>query len=362
MIFIKKTAILAGVVCLFIGSSVFAQRVQLIGAGASFPAPLVTAMADEYRDITDGRVTVNYQSIGSGGGIRQFGEQTIMFGMTEAFLKDDVMKDIEKKTGGKAFNLPITLADVVATYNVPGIKEGLIFDGDLLVDIFMGRVTLWNDSKIKALNPKAKLPRLPIQVVHRSDGSGTTNIWTSYLSSVSEEWKSKIGYATSVNWPIGVGGNGNEGVAGVVMNTPGAIGYNSFAYALLNKMSYGSIKNSSGNVIKPSYAATTAAADIELPEDTRILFTNTPAPKGYPAAGFAWMLCYEHMDKNNAISTKQEAEELIRFIIWAITDGQELSETLGYAQLPKAAVERNMAMIRQMKWKGEAIGQKILGK
>ncbi|MBW6514982.1 MAG: phosphate ABC transporter substrate-binding protein PstS, partial [Candidatus Cloacimonetes bacterium] len=204
------------------------RRVELLGAGASFPAPLVTAMADEYRDVTNGRVTINYQSIGSGGGIRQFSEQTIMFGMTEAFLSDDVMRNIEQNTSGKAFNMPITLADVVVTYNLPGIEKGLIFDGPLLADIFLGKVKTWNDKRIQDLNPGKRLPRLPIQVVHRSDGSGTTNLWTSYLTKVSKEWETNIGYATSVNWPTGIGANGNEGVAGVVVNTPGAIGYNSF--------------------------------------------------------------------------------------------------------------------------------------
>lgn len=339
-----------------------AQQVTLQGAGASFPAPLVTSMADDYRDITGGRVTINYQSIGSGGGIRQFGEQTIMFGMTEAFLSDAVMADIEQKTGGKAFNMPITLADVVITYNIPGVEEGLIFDGALIADIYLGKITVWNDKRIQDLNPGIRLPRLPIQVVHRSDGSGTTNLFTSYLTKVSKEWESNHGFGTSINWPTGMGGNGNEGVAAAVVSTPGAIGYNSFAYALLNNMSYGYIKNSSGNVIKPSFEATSAAADITLPEDTRILFTDTPAPKGYPIAGFAWMLCYENMEKNRSIRTKQEAEELIRFIIWAITDGQNLSEKLGYAQLPNAAVEINKSMIRQMKWHGEPIGKNILDK
>ena len=338
------------------------RRVELLGAGASFPAPLVTAMADEYRDVTGGRVTINYQSIGSGGGIRQFSEQTIMFGMSEAFLSDEVMRNIEQNTGGKAFNMPITLADVVVTYNLPGLDKGLIFDGPLLADIFLGKVTIWNDKRIQDLNPGKRLPRLPIQVVHRSDGSGTTNLWTSYLTKVSPEWEKNIGFATSVNWVTGIGANGNEGVAGVVVNTPGAIGYNSFAYALLNKMSYGYLKNKSGNVISPSFEATSMAADIELPDDTRILFTDTPAPQGYPAAGFAWMLCYENMEKNRAISSKQEAEELIRFIIWAITDGQNLSETLGYAKLPASAVEKNKTMIRQMKWNGELIGQQLLDK
>ncbi|KMQ49784.1 Phosphate ABC transporter, periplasmic phosphate-binding protein PstS [Chitinispirillum alkaliphilum] len=358
---LKSTLILTGLLTVSYAVSTVAQnRVQLIGAGASFPAPLVTAMADEYRDLTNRRVTINYQSIGSGGGIRQFGEQTIMFGMTEAFLNDEVMKNIEKQTGGQAFNIPITLADVVVTYNIPGVQTGLVFDGDVISAIFLGEITVWNDQRIQNLNPGVRLPRLPIQVVHRSDGSGTTNLWTSYLSNVNEKWSSTIGFATSVNWPTGIGGNGNEGVAGVVQSTPGAIGYNSFAYALLNDMSYAYLKNSSGNVIRPSFESTSAAADIPLPTDGRILFTNTPASNGYPAAGFAWMLCYENMEKNNAINTKREAEELIRFIVWSIKDGQKYSEDLGYAKLPDAAVELGKNMIREMKWHGEPIGRNIL--
>lgn len=337
-----------------------AQRIDLIGAGASFPAPLITAMADEYRTKTNGRVTLNYQSIGSGGGIRQFGEQTVMFGMSEAFLSDRIMADIESHTGGRAFNLPITLADVVATYNLPGIDQPLVLDGPLLVDLFLGKISRWNDPRIAKLNPAATLPPLPVTIVHRSDGSGTTNIWTSYLSKVSREWAEKVGSATSVNWPTGIGGNGNEGVAGVVMNTPGALGYNSLSYAMLNDISFAHLINAAGNVIEPSFAATTAAANIELPEDTRVLFTNTPAPDGYPAAGFAWMLMYEHLDKNRAINNKTQAEELVRFLLWAVTDGQQISQSLGYARLPEAALERNFAMIRQLKWQGEPLGARLL--
>ncbi len=336
------------------------ERIDILGAGASFPAPLITAMADEYRDLTNNRVTVNYQSIGSGGGIRQFVEQTIMFGMSEAFLSDEIMADIESQTGGRAFNMPITLADVVPTYNVPGIEKGLVFNAEVLVDIYMEEITRWNDLKIKELNPGKDLPDLPITVVHRSDGSGTTNIWTSYFSRVSDEWKAKIGYATSVNWPTGVGANGNEGVAGAVMNTPGAIGYNSLTYALLNDMSFGNVINLSGNIIEPSYSATTEAANIDLPEDTRVLFTNTPAEDGYPIAGFAWMLVYENLEQNKAIDDRNKAEELIEFIIWTITEGQELSESLGFARLPEAAVERNIEMIKQIKWNGEHIGEEKL--
>ena len=337
-------------------------RVDLLGAGATFPAPLITAMADEYRNLTSNRITVNYQSIGSGGGIRQFVEQTIMFGMTEAFLSDEVMEDIEKKTGGRAFNLPITLADVVPTYNIPGVGKGLVFSGEVLVDIYMGRITRWNDPKIAAINPGKNLPSLPITVVHRSDGSGTTNIWTSYLSRVSDDWRSRVGFGTSVNWPTGLGGNGNEGVAGAVINSPGAIGYNSLSYALLNDMAYGSVINSSGNTIEPSYAATTEAANINLPDDTRVLFTNTPAPDGYPIAGFAWMLVYENLDRNNAINTREQAVELLEFLVWTITEGQELSETLGFARLPDAAIEKNLEMISQIKWRGENTGREVLEK
>jgi len=336
------------------------ERMGILGAGATFPAPLITAMADDYRDLTNRRVTVNYQSIGSGGGVRQFIEQTVMFGMSEAFLSDEVMQNVEEQTGGKAFNIPITLADVVPTYNLPGIEETLVFDGHLLVDIYLGNITRWNDSRIAELNPGVDLPNRAITVVHRSDGSGTTNVWTSFLTRVSDEWRERVGFATSVNWPTGIGGNGNEGVAGAVINTPGAIGYNSLSYALLNDMSYGSVINQSGNIIEPSFEATTEAANIELPEDTRILFTNTPAEYGYPIAGFAWMLVYENLDGNNAINSRRDAEELVRFIIYAVTDAQELSEPLGYARISDAAQQRSLDMIRQLKWNGEEIGSQIL--
>ncbi len=338
------------------------DQINLLGAGATFPAPLITAMADEYRDMTNRRVTVNYQSIGSGGGIRQFMEQTVMFGMSEAFLSDEVIADIEESTGGKAFNMPITLADVVPTYNLPNVEEQLVFSGEVLVDIYLGKITRWDDPEIQELNPDVNLPDRSITVVHRSDGSGTTNVWTSYLTRVSDEWKEKVGFATSVNWPTGIGGNGNEGVAGAVINSPGALGYNSLTYAILNDMQFGSVINSSGNVIEPSYEATTQAANIELPDDTRILFTNTPAEYGYPIAGFAWMLVYENLDQNNAISNRNEAEELIDFLIWSITDGQDLAEPLGFARIPETALEKNIKMIQQLKWKGEEIGLERLEK
>lgn len=337
-----------------------AQTVELLGAGATFPAPLITAMADDYRDVTGGRVTINYQSIGSGGGIRQFTEQTVMFGMTEAFLNDTQLAAIAAAGGGRAFNMPITLGDVVPTYNLPGVSKGLIFDGETLAEIFMGNITTWADPQIAVLNPGVRLPPLPITVVHRSDGSGTTNIFTSYLSQVFPAWAERVGRGTSVNWPTGIGGNGNEGVAGVVQNTPGAIGYNSLVYAVLNNIAYGYMKNKSGNVIEPSLAATTAAANVAIPADTRVMMTNTEAPDGYPIAGFAWMLMYENLDANRAIQTRTQAEELLKFVLWAITDGQNLSEGLSFSRIPQAVLQLNLDMIREMKFQGERIGAQVL--
>jgi phosphate transport system substrate-binding protein len=341
-------------------SVALAQNVELLGAGATFPAPLVTAMADDYRDITRGRVTVNYQSIGSGGGIRQFTEQTVMFGMTEAFLSDAALATIAEQGGGVAFNLPITLGDVVVTYNLPGVPTVLVFDGDTIAEIFLGNIRTWADPQIALLNPGVRLPPLPITVVHRSDGSGTTNIFTNYLSKVSPSWAERVGFATSVNWPTGIGGNGNEGVAGVVQNTPGSIGYNSLVYAALNGIAYGHVINKSGNVIEPSLAATSLAADVALPADTRILVTDTDAPDGYPIAGFAWLLMYEHLDANRAIQTRDQAIELLRFVLWAITDGQDLAEPLSFARIPDAVLALNLDMIRQMKWQGEDVGAQVL--
>ena len=337
-----------------------AQNVEILGAGATFPAPLVTSMADTYRDVTDGRVTVNYQSIGSGGGIRQFTEQTVMFGMSEAFLNDEQLAAIAAAGGGVAFNMPITLGDVVVTYNLPGVETGLVFDGATIAEIFLGNITTWADPQIALLNPDVRLPPLPITVVHRSDGSGTTNVFTNYLTKVSPAWNERVGFATSVNWPTGIGGNGNEGVAGVVQNTPGAIGYNSAVYAVLNDIAYGYVENKSGNVIAPSLAATSLAADVPLPSDTRILVTDTEAADGYPIAGFAWMLMYENLDANNAISTREEAEELLKFVVWAITDGQDLAEPLAFSRIPAAVLALNLDMIRQMKWQGEDLGAQVL--
>jgi phosphate transport system substrate-binding protein len=335
-------------------------RVELTGAGASFVAPLMTAWADEYRDLTNGAVTVNYQSIGSGGGVRQFMEQTIMYGASEAFLNDENMALAEQNTGGIAYNLPLTLGDVVVTYNVPGVDTGLVFTPETIAGAFMGEITMWNDPAIAALNPGVNLPALPIQIAHRSDGSGTTNIFTSYLTATSSRWAAEIGAGTSVNWPVGSGGNGNEGVAGIVASTPGALGYNSLVYAALNDLSFGYPVNKSGNTIEPSFAATSLAAAVEVPIDGRILLVDTDAAQGYPIAGFAWGLVYENLDQNASIETRDEAVELTRFLYWIVTDGQDMNEPLSFARLPDDAQAVAEEMISTLKWQGENIGQQVI--
>ena len=342
------------------GSAAPRARVELLGAGATFPAPLITAWADEYRDITRGAVTVNYQSIGSGGGVRQFMEQTIMFGATEAHLNDANMDLSRQNTGGLAFNMPITLGDVVPTYNLPGVTQQLVFNPETLAGAFLGEITRWNDPRIAALNPGVNLPNLPIAIAHRSDGSGTTNIWTNYLTKVSPTWAAQIGFGSSVNWPVGTGGNGNEGVAGIVQSTPGALGYNSLVYAVLNDIAYGAVINSSGNTIRPSLQATSLAGNVAIPTDGRIMVTNTDAPDGYPIAGFAWALVYENLDRNQAISTRDQAVELTRFLYWVVTDGQDINESLSFSRLPERAQQVAVEMISRLKFQGEAVGQQVI--
>ena len=335
-------------------------RHTILGAGASFPAPLITAWADEYRKVTKGAVTVNYQSIGSGGGIRQFIEQTIMFGATEASLKDDQMADARKKTGGLAYNLPITLGDVVLTYNVPGVSTGLVFNSTVISEAFLGKITRWNDPKIAALNPGVTLPNLPIQIAHRSDGSGTTAIFTDYLSKVSREWKDKVGQGTSVNWPVGSGGKGNEGVAGIVKSTPGALGYNSLVYAVLNNISYGSVINKSKKTIVPSLEATSLSAAVKIPRDGRVSLTDTNAANGYPITGFAWVLVYENLEKNAAITSEESARELVKFLYWAVTEGQNFSEKLSFSKLPNDAQKIAEQMLSNLKYNKKPIGRQVI--
>ncbi len=300
------------------------------GAGATFPYPLYSKWFDEYAKVEPG-LRFNYQSIGSGGGIRQVTERTVDFGATDGPMTDDQLRK-----AGEVLHVPTVLGAVVATYHVPGNPK-LRFTPDVLADIFLGKITKWNDDRIRAVNPDAKLPSQPIVVVHRSDGSGTTYIWVDYLSKVSPEWERKVGRGTSVKWPVGLGGKGNEGVAGQVKNTPGALGYAELAYAVTNKLPVAHIRNQAGKFIEPTIESTTAAAAgaaRSMPADFRVSLTNPPGDKAYPIASFTWLLVYR--DQPDAV----KGRALVKFLWWAIHDGQRYASDLFYAPLPAEVVKQ----------------------
>ena len=314
------------------------------GAGATFPYPIYSKWFDEYAKV-DPEVRFNYQSIGSGGGIRQITERTVDFGASDGPMTDEQLK----KVPGALLHIPTVLGAVVATYNLPG-QPKLNFTGDVLADIFLGKVTKWSDDRIKALNPSANLPNQPIVVVHRSDGSGTTYIWVDYLSKVSNEWAQKVGKGTSVNWPVGLGGKGNEGVAGQVKNTPGAIGYVELAYAITNKLPAAAVKNQAGKFVEATIESTTAAAAAaSMPEDFRVSLTNAPGDQAYPIASFTWLLVY----RDQANEAKGKA--LVRFLWWAIHDGQKYPGPLLYAPLPAPVVKQLEARIKQVTFSGKPL-------
>src|SRR3954470_2029548 len=321
---------------------------SLTGAGATFPNPIYTKWFDAYSKKTG--VKINYQSIGSGGGIRQFTEGTVDFGASDGPMNESQIQAVN----GNLLHVPTVLGAVAVTYNLPSLGETqLKFDGNLLVDIFMGRVTNWNDPKIAALNPGVKLPDLDLIVVHRSDGSGTTYIFTDYLNKFSREWKDKVGYATSVNWPVGLGGKGNEGVTQQVKQTEGAIGYVELIYALSNGLGHGDIKNSAGKFVTPSLASVTAAAaSAKLAKDTdfRVSITNAPGESAYPISSFTWLL----VRKDNKDAAKGK---LIRdFLTWMVTpEAQKMAAELHYAPLPAPVVALVQARIPTLKAGGKAI-------
>jgi phosphate transport system substrate-binding protein len=316
-----------------------ANDVELLGAGASFPYPLYSKMFSEYNVKTG--VKINYQSIGSGGGIKQLMSKTVDFGASDAFLNDD---DLSKMPAA-VVHIPTCLGAAVITYNIPG-DPTLKFTPDVVADIFLGKIINWNDARIKQLNPTSKIPDMPISIVHRSDGSGTTFIFTDYLSKISEEWKNKVGHKTSVDWPIGIGAKGNEGVSGMIKQTPGALGYVELIYALQNKMPVGLLQNKSGKYIEASIKSVTAAANITIPADTRVSITNTDAPDGYPISSFTWILLFKEQNYDNRQETK--AKEVVKLVWWMTHEGQQFTAPLIYAPLPKEAlkvVETNLKSI-----------------
>ena len=320
----------------------------LTGAGATFPNPIYTKWFDAYNKKTG--IQINYQSIGSGGGIRQFTEGTVDFGASDGPMNESQIQAVN----GNVLHVPTVLGAVAVTYNLPSLgTTQLKFDGNVLVDIFMGRITKWNDAKIAALNPGVKLPDADLIVVHRSDGSGTTYVFTDYLNKFSREWKDKVGYATSVNWPVGLGGKGNEGVTQQVKQTEGALGYVELIYAISNKLPYAEIKNAAGKFIAPSQeSVTAAAAGAKLPKDTdfRVSVTNAPGEQAYPISSFTWLL----VKKDNKDAGKAK---LIRdFIAWMITpEAQKMAADLQYAPLPQPVVALVQARLPTLKAGGKAI-------
>jgi len=304
--------------------------VDLTGAGATFPYPIYSKWFSDYAKQTG--IKINYQSIGSGGGIRQVSEQTVDFGASDGPMSDEEMA---KAKGGPILHVPTVLGADVITYNLPGVTAALKFTPDLIAGIFMGRVTKWNDSRITSLNPGVSLPNQDILVVHRSDGSGTTYIFTDYLDKVSPAWHASVGKGKEVKWPVGLGGKGNEGVAGQIKQTPGAIGYVELAYAKQNNLSVAAVRNKAGQYVAASVPAVTAAAagvaeSLPANTDYRISIVNARGADSYPISSFTWILVYQH--QTDAVKGKK----LVDFLNWALTEGEKVAPTLDYAPLPTA--------------------------
>ena len=329
------------VVFLIVGlSSAFAQNLN--GAGATFPNPIYQKWFTEYHN-QHSDVSINYQSIGSGGGIRQLQSGTVDFGASDGPMTDEQIQ----QTPFKVFHIPTVLGAVVPTYNIPGVSGELKFTGALLADIYLGKIKKWNDPQLTKLNPSAKLPDTDIVVVHRSDPSGTSYIFTDYLSKVSQDWANGPKKGAAVNWPAGLGGKGNEGVSGTVKQTEGAIGYVELIYALSNNMPYGSVQNAAGNFVKGSLASVTAAAASvkEMPDDFRVSITNAPGKDAYPISSFTWLLVpVEWGDAN-----KEKA--FVGFLNWMVTQGQSMTSALQYAPLPASVATKVKARIKEIKAK-----------
>lgn len=316
---------------------------DLTGAGATFPAPIYQKWFAEYAAKTG--VKINYQSIGSGGGVRQISEQTVDFGASDAPMSDEEMS---RAKGGAILHFPTVLGAVVLTYNVPGVTKPLRLTGDVIADIFLGQITKWNDAKLAALNPGTKLPSADILVAHRSDGSGTTYIFTDYLTSVSPAWASGPSKGKDVKWPVGLGGKGNEGVAGIVKQTPGSIGYVELAYVKQNKLPFAEVKNAAGQFVSPTIESVTAAAagmakTLPANTDYRVSIVNAPGREAYPISSLTWLLVYA----NQSDATK--GKKLIDFLRWAFHEGESTASTLDYSPLPStmiAQLERRLTTIR----------------
>lgn len=332
------------VVSLFLGLAAALgadSTVLLNGAGATFPYPMYSKWFDVYHQ-EHSAIQINYQSIGSGGGIRQVLAGTVDFGASDGPMTDQQIAEFKKDRGMGILHFPTVLGADVPSYNIAGVGRELNFTQKAIADIYLGRITKWNDPEIVKANPGVKLPGEDIVVVHRSDGSGTTYIWTDFLSKISDEWKNKVGRNTSVNWPLGLGGKGNEGVSGLVKQTPNSIGYIELIYALQNNIMFGKVQNTAGKFVKADLAGVTAAAAgaaKEMPDDFRVSITNAPGPTAYPVSSFTWLLVPEKIPD----AAKRDAVK--GFLRWMMTDDQKYAESLSYAPLPKAVVAKEMKAI-----------------
>ena len=322
----------------FLTSAAVAQT-NLNGAGATFPYPIYSKWFNEFQKVHG--VQINYQSIGSGGGIRQLQSGTVDFGASDMPLDDNQLKEM----GKTIIQFPTVLGSVVPAYNVTGVSGEIKFTPEALAGIYLGKITKWNDKALTSANPGLKLPDQDIVVVHRSDGSGTTFVWTDYLSKVSPEWKSAVGSNTSVKWPVGLGGKGNEGVAGVVRQQPGAIGYVELIYALQNNIPFGPVKNAAGNFVKASLDSTTAAAASvkDMPADFRVSITNAAGKDTYPIASFTYLLVPTQWQDQ----TKKTA--MVNFLTWMLNNGEPMVTALNYAPLPKQVAEKELARIKEIR-------------
>lgn len=351
------------------------QSITINGAGATFPFPLIDTWRVEYQSVNPS-VNINYQSIGSGGGVRQFTERTVDFGASDAPLTEEEMQSLPSTP----VHIPETIGSVVAAYNIPGIDKGLKLTGPILADIFAGKIARWDDPRIKELNPDLTLPSADIITVHRSDGSGTTFIWTSYLSQVSPEWNQTIGAGKSVQWTVGLGASGNEGVSNTILSTPNSIGYVELTYALTTDMDYASLMNGAGNFVEPTPTSTQAAvqnaismngttttgnnnssnsATISLPGGdqswTHVSLLDAPGADSYPIASFSYLLLYKELSTN--IDSMEKAQALVQFVNWAITDGQQFASPLHYVPLPDSVVQHNQQTLRSLTFNGQPVFQ-----
>jgi len=344
---LRSSRIATALLFALFSSAASADTLTVTGAGATFPYPLYSKWFYEYSNAHPG-VNFNYQSIGSGGGIRQITVGTVDFGASDAPMTDEEMA----KLPGPIFHIPTAIGAVTVVYNLQGMGSGLTLTQEALADIFLGKIMKWNDPKIASQNRDKKLPVEDIVVAHRSDGSGTTDIFTNYLSTVSPEWKEKVGRGKSVKWPVGLGGKGNEGVAGVVKQTPGAIGYVELAYSTQNRMTVAAIRNKEGHFVLPTLESTSraaAGAAKTMPADYRVALVDAPGKESYPICGLTWLLIYR--DQNDVAKGKA----LVSFLKWAMHDGQRINASLLYAPIPKPVVEKVDATLKQIRHQGKSL-------